>query len=45
MSVCDKLFRAVIESDYRVDPGETLALAPRPDRVRWFDPESGQALH
>ncbi len=45
MTVSGHPFRAVLESDYRVEPGETLALAPRPDRVRWFDPESGQALH
>jgi multiple sugar transport system ATP-binding protein len=45
MAVDGHLFRAVLESDYRIGPGERLALQPRPDRVRWFDPESGQALH
>jgi multiple sugar transport system ATP-binding protein len=45
MDVAGHLFRAVLESDFRVGPGERLALAPRPERVRWFDPESGQALH
>jgi multiple sugar transport system ATP-binding protein len=45
MDVGGHLFRAVLESDLRIDPGERLALAPKPDRVRWFDPDSGQALH
>ena len=45
MAVGGHLFRAVLESDYPVGPGEKLALAPRPDRVRWFDPETGMALH
>ncbi|WP_309083734.1 ABC transporter ATP-binding protein [Chelativorans sp.] len=38
------LFRAVVESDLAVTPGDTLRLAPKPDRVRWFDPESGMAV-
>jgi multiple sugar transport system ATP-binding protein len=45
MAVGGHLFRAVLESDYPVEPGGKLALAPRPDRVRWFDPETGAALH
>jgi len=36
-------FRAVLENDVRVRPGETLRLAPKPDRVRWFSAE-GRAL-
>ncbi len=31
-------------SDRSFRPGERLRLAPRPDRIRWFDPESEQAL-
>jgi multiple sugar transport system ATP-binding protein len=45
MAVDGNLFRAVLESDYRVGPGERLALKPRSERVRWFDPDTGQALH
>ncbi len=38
------LFRAVLESDIRVAPGDELSLAPRADRVRWFDPETNRAV-
>ena len=33
-----------LESDLALKPGENLTLSPRPDRVRWFDPETTQAL-
>ncbi|MBF9235433.1 ABC transporter ATP-binding protein [Microvirga alba] len=39
------LFRAVIENDHKIAPGETLVLAPRADRIRWFDRASGAAIH
>ncbi len=38
------LFRAVLDSDTVVKPGQTLTLAPQPDRVRWFDPETTLAV-
>lgn len=38
------LFRAVLDSDLSVKPGETLTLAPQPDRMRWFDPETTLAV-
>lgn len=38
------LFRAVLDSDMKVRPGEVLTLAPVPDRVRWFDPETTLAV-
>lgn len=38
------LFRAVLDSDMQVKPGEMLTLAPQPDRVRWFDPETTKAV-
>ncbi|MEM1075810.1 MAG: ABC transporter ATP-binding protein [Pseudomonadota bacterium] len=44
---CDvdgRLFRAVLDSDMSVRAGETLTLAPAPDRVRWFDPETTLAV-
>jgi multiple sugar transport system ATP-binding protein len=44
MDVGGHVFRAVLESDYRVLPGERLALAPKPDRIRWFDPETGHSI-
>jgi multiple sugar transport system ATP-binding protein len=44
LDVAGHLFRAVLETDLSIHPGETLTLAPRPERVRWFDPESGAAI-
>ncbi|MCL4188544.1 MAG: ABC transporter ATP-binding protein [Rhodobacteraceae bacterium] len=37
-------FRAVLDSDLRVAPGDRLTLAPAADRIRWFDPETQEAL-
>jgi multiple sugar transport system ATP-binding protein len=37
-------FRAILESDRAIAPGDTLTLAPIPDRIRWFDPETQKAL-
>ena len=36
-------FRAVLESELRVVPGDRLHLAPLPGRARWFDPETETA--
>jgi multiple sugar transport system ATP-binding protein len=44
MTVADALFRAVLDSDLRINPGDRLTLRARPERVRWFDPESGAAI-
>jgi len=38
------LFRAIVDSDIRIAPGDELSLVPKPDRVRWFDPETSQAV-
>jgi multiple sugar transport system ATP-binding protein len=38
------LFRAVLDSDLRIAPGDELSLVPKPDRVRWFDPETSNAV-
>jgi multiple sugar transport system ATP-binding protein len=38
------MFRAVLDSDLKVSPGDTISLAPKPDRIRWFDPETTNAL-
>ena len=38
------MFRAVLDSDMTVKPGDQLTLAPQPDRVRWFDPETTLAV-
>ena len=45
MTVANTLFRAVLDSDFRIAAGDTLALKPRPERVRWFDSQSGDAIH
>jgi multiple sugar transport system ATP-binding protein len=37
-------FRTILDSDMTVRPGDTLTLAPQPDRVRWFDPETNLAV-
>lgn len=37
-------FRAVLESERRVVPGDRLHLAPLPGRARWFDPETETAI-
>ncbi len=44
---CDidgQLFRAVLDSDAAVARGDALTLAPLPDRIRWFDPETTLAV-
>ena len=44
---CDvegSLFRAVLESSVAVGAGDRLRLAPKPNRIRWFDPETTNAL-
>jgi multiple sugar transport system ATP-binding protein len=38
------LFRAVLESNAAVNVGDHLRLAPKADRIRWFDPETTNAL-
>ncbi len=37
-------FRAVLESDLKVAPGDVIRLQPMAERVRWFDPDSQLAL-
>jgi multiple sugar transport system ATP-binding protein len=38
------MLRAVLDSNLSVAPGDHLSLAPRPDRIRWFDPETTRAI-
>jgi multiple sugar transport system ATP-binding protein len=38
------LFRAVLDSDLAVTPGDELSLVPKPDRIRWFNPETSAAV-
>ncbi|RUW79818.1 TOBE domain-containing protein, partial [Mesorhizobium sp. M1E.F.Ca.ET.063.01.1.1] len=38
------LFRAVLDTSATVAVGDRLRLAPKPDRIRWFDPETANAL-
>ncbi|WP_196259649.1 ABC transporter ATP-binding protein [Pelagibacterium limicola] len=42
--VAGKPFRAVLESDRRVSPGETLKLMPAASRIRWFDLDTQTAI-
>ena len=39
-----KLFRAVLDSDLAFSPGDQLRLMPKPDRIRWFHPETAEAV-
>jgi len=39
-----QLFRAVLDSDLEVQRGDVLTLAPLPDRIRWFDPDTTLAI-
>ena len=39
------LFRAVLDSDLAVKPGDRLTLAPQSDRIRWFDPDTTRAIN
>lgn len=43
-AVAGQPFRAIVESNMVPRPGDTLTLAPTPDRIRWFDPETQIAL-
>jgi multiple sugar transport system ATP-binding protein len=45
MTVAENLFRAVLDSDLAIKPGDLLTLKPRADRARWFDAESGAAIN
>ncbi|QYK41166.1 MAG: ABC transporter ATP-binding protein [Paracoccaceae bacterium] len=38
------LLRAILDSNLTPAPGDRLTLAPQPDRIRWFDPETQKAL-
>jgi multiple sugar transport system ATP-binding protein len=38
------LFRAVLDSDVDPAPGDIIRLQPKADRIRWFDPETTNAL-
>jgi multiple sugar transport system ATP-binding protein len=42
--VGENLFRAILESDTSVRMGDTLHLAPQPDRIRWFNPQTTLAV-
>lgn len=44
---CDvdgQIFRAVVDSATTLRHGDALRLAPKPDRIRWFDPASTLAV-
>ena len=38
------LFRAVLDSDVDPAPGDVIRLKPKADRIRWFDPETTNAI-
>jgi len=39
------LFRAILDTDAEVQSGDQLCLAPMTDRVRWFHPQTHQAVN
>ena len=44
LEVAGRPFRAVLDNHHRVQPGDRMVLAPKMDRVRWFDAETGMAI-
>lgn len=38
------MFRAVLDSDLTLKPGDTLTLTPQNDRIRWFNPATTLAV-
>ena len=40
----DHMFRVIMPSDSQVATNQALKLNPQPDRIRWFDAQSGAAL-
>jgi multiple sugar transport system ATP-binding protein len=44
LRVDDRLVRVAADPDLAVRPGTTVHLEPRPNRVRWFDPKSEEAI-
>ncbi len=42
--VAGHLFRVVLDSDAIVAPGDVLTLAPNPNRIRWFNPQTTEAV-
>ncbi len=42
--VDDALFRVVLDSDAKIEPGDVLHIEPVADRIRWFDPTTTQAV-
>ena len=39
-----QLCRTVLDNGVDLAPGESLRLRPEPDKVRWFDKRSGEAV-
>mgnify|MGYP000256495344 FL=1 len=37
--------KATVPPDFAARPGQTLWLKPQPDRLRWLEPKSGEALN
>ncbi len=44
VKVVDRIIRIVVNVDARVQRGDTIMLSPMPQRIRWFHPDTGQAL-
>ena len=42
--VAGQSFRAVLESDLKVEPGDMIKLEPMAERIRWFDLDSQHAI-
>ena len=43
-TVAGQRVRVTAESDFAVKHGDTLWLRPHPERIRWYNQETGQAL-
>ncbi|MGK9230963.1 ABC transporter ATP-binding protein [Inquilinus limosus] len=44
LDVAGHRFRAVVDNEHAVEPGQPISLRPKPGRVRWFDAETGHAI-
>lgn len=43
-NIGDSLVRVIMDSDSTIRPGDSIALSPIPDRIRWYDPDTRLAI-
>jgi len=40
----DQLVKVLVRADAPIKPGDDLLLRPEPDKLRWFDPDTGERI-